>query len=122
MKLTPEQKAERRRFRSEHAHCWMCKFLRCRTDILAELHHIAGRGRKHDVRANYASLCQRCHGVLQSTKDAEVVCLVLKRAYDNDHYDPALICDLRSWSATYIDDFDVKRCERIMNMMREVAL
>lgn len=121
MTLTPDQKAERRRFRSAHDRCWMCKLLRARAPMLSELHHIAGRGQKHDVQANYAALCPPHHSVLQSRKDAEIVCLVLKRLFDPDHYEPALICDLRGWATTWITDADVDRCEQIMNMMREVS-
>lgn len=101
--------------------CWMCSFLGRRNMCRTELHHIAGRGRRHDVRANFAALCQRCHRVIQSRKDSELVCLVLKWKFDSEHYDPALICELRGWATSAITDTDVERCERIMNMMREVS-
>ena len=107
-------------FHSEHCWCWMCRFLG-RRQAEPELHHIAGRGRRHDVRENYAALCRRCHQALQSITAAEIVCLVLKRKYDSEHYDPALICDLRDWAPTWITDADVDRCERIMTMMRDVT-
>ena len=108
-------------FRSEHHQCWMCRFLERHHTFQAELHHIAGRGRKHDVRANYAALCRGCHQALQSLVDAELVCLVLKWQFDPAHYDSALICDLRGRASTWITDNDVDRCLRVMGMMREVA-
>lgn len=108
-------------FHREHCRCWMCRFLGRRHTSQPELHHIAGRGRIHDVRPNYAALCHRCHQSIQSLVAAELVCLALKRKYDPDHYDPALICDLRGWAATWITDADVDRCDRIMGMMREVT-
>ena len=120
MVLTPEDKAERARFHDEQPQCWMCDFLRQEQRLRTELHHIAGRGRHHDVRGNYAALCHRHHRAVQSLVDAELVCLVLKRLYDLEHYDPALICDLRGWSTTWITEADVDRCERIMGIMREV--
>ncbi len=100
--------------------CWLCEFLGIQTTAEMELHHIAGRGRQHEVRANYAALCQRCHEVIQSRKDSELVCLVLKRQFDSEHYDPALICELRARATTWITEADVDLCERIMDMMREV--
>ena len=108
-------------FHCEHYLCWMCQFLGRRHTSQSELHHIAGRGRRHDVRANYAALCQRCHQAIQSVTAAEIVCLVLKWKYDPEYYDPPLICDLRDWAPTWITNADVDRCERIMGMMKEVA-
>ncbi len=107
-------------FHGEHGRCWMCEFLRKATIGPVELHHIAGRGRKHDVRANYAALCQKHHQAIQGMKCSELVCLVLKMQYDPEHYDPALICYLRGWAASAIEPGDVYRCERIMSIMREV--
>ena len=112
--------ANAKEFHDAHPNCWMCDFLRQDQGLRTELHHIAGRGRQHDVRANYAAICHRHHSAVQSLKDAEVVCLVLKRLYDREHYDPALICELRGWAATWLTNAEVARCERIMNMMREV--
>ncbi len=117
MTLTTGQKD----FHREHPLCWMCDFLGALKVLPAELHHITGRGRRHDVRANYSALCQRHHQALQSRMDAEVVCLVLKREYDRIHYDRELICDLRGWSTTWITAADVDRCERIMGIMMEVT-
>ena len=108
-------------FHREHPRCWMCQFLGRLSELPAELHHIAGRGRRHDVRENYAALCQGHHQELQSVKDAELVCLVLKRECDPEHYDPSLICDLRGWAVTWMTRADVNRCERIMDIMREVT-
>jgi len=129
-KLTSEEKAERARqrhsesakdFHRANPRCWMCEFLGRQQTSPTELHHMAGRGRRHDVRQNYAALCDRCHRALQSVVDAEVVCLVLKLRHDSAHYNPALICDLRGWAPTWINTLDVRRCERIMGIMREVA-
>ncbi len=108
-------------FHSEHGRCWMCEFLRKATIGPVELHHIAGRGRQHHVRANYAALCQCCHLGIQSRCNSEVVCLVLKRKFDPDHYDAALICELRGWASSAVTADDVYRCERIMGMMRDVS-
>lgn len=107
-------------FYLDHPGCWMCDFLGRQQTIGTERHHIAGRGRRHDVRANYAALCGKCHRSIQSMKDAELVCLVLKRKYDTAHYETGLMCSLRGWSATWITEADVDRCERIMSIMREV--
>lgn len=119
MKKTTSKSAKE--FHSEQFLCWMCMLLERQQVGQTQRHHIAGRGRKHDVRANYAALCQRCHGAIQSVTAAEIVCLVLKWKYDPDHYDPALICELRGWAKTWITDADVDRCERIMGMMCEVT-
>jgi hypothetical protein len=128
MTLTPEEKAERARqrktdgeFSRECNWCWMCAFLGRQQFSPTERHHIAGRGRRHDVRANYAALCSQCHRALQSLEAAEIVCLALKRRYDPEHYDRDLICDLRGCAATWITEGDVDRCRRIMGMMKEVA-
>lgn len=107
-------------FHCDHGRCWMCEFLQKATIGPVELHHIAGRGRKHDVRENYAALCQKHHQAIQSMKCSELVCLVLKRLFDPEHYRPALICELRGWATTWIINMDVDRCERIMNIMREM--
>jgi len=107
-------------FYREHRWCWMCRFLGHQHTSRPERHHIAGRGRNHDTRANYAALCHECHQAIQSQKAAELVCLVLKRKYDPEHYDPAGICYLRGWAASWMTDADVDRTERIMSMMRGV--
>ena len=117
MTLTTGQKD----FHREHPLCWMCDFLGALKVLPAELHHITGRGRRHDVRANYSALCKGHHQALQSHVSAEIVCLVLKRLYDSEHYDPGLICDLRGCSETWITDADVDRCGHVMSMMREVT-
>jgi len=119
--MARKQSANAKEFHREHPQCWMCRFLGHRQMTPTELHHLVGRGRGHDVRPNYVALCQRCHATLQSRTAACNMCLVLKRKYDPDHYDPALMCDLRGWAHTWITPYDVDQCEQIMSMMREVT-
>lgn len=108
-------------FHSEHHQCWMCRFLGRHNILQAEVHHITGRGRKREVRANFAALCRGCHQAIQSVTDAELVCLVLKWKYDPEYCDPALICELRGWATTWITEAELGRCERVMRIMREVS-
>ena len=129
MKRTAEETRCLEAFREEFPICWMCLFLAWMksgwrrpypaSSTKAELHHIAGRGRNHDVRKNYCSLCRRHHTAIQSLKDAELICLVLKRRYDTDYYSPEPICRLRSRAETGWTDADVAQAERIMVIMRE---
>ena len=108
-------------FHRKHGECWLCRFLGRQQTTLTELHHIAGRGNRHEVCANYAALCRGCHKAVQSLKDSEMVCLVLKWQFDPDNYCAAIICDLRGCAETWITNADVDQCGRIMSMMREVT-
>lgn len=106
-------------FHRAFPHCWMCHFLDQRQRLVTQLHHIAGRGRQHDVWENFAALCSDCHTAIQSRKDAELVCLVLKLTYDYDWYSPALICHLRGRAESCWTRDDVKRAATVMKLMRE---
>ncbi len=119
MKRTAEETRCLEAFREEFPTCWMCLFLAYVKPGKAELHHIAGRGRNHDVRKNYCSLCRSHHTAIQSLKDAELICLVLKRRYDTDYYSPETICWLRGRAEVCWTDMDVTLAERIMEMMKD---
>ena len=106
-------------FRADHPECWMCRFMGVRQSGGTELHHIAGRGNRHNVRENYSALCRAHHQAIQSRRDAELICLVLKREYDEASYNPEIICDLRGWATSWMTDADVDRTQRIMWIMRE---
>lgn len=121
-RLTAAEKQARQDHMEEHPFCWLCNW-RARKDIQegqTELHHIAGRGRSHECRENYASLCSGCHRKLQSRKDAELICLFLKSLYDGKHYDPERICKLRRYSPQWWTDADVLHCGEVMACMIEV--
>ena len=105
-------------FHAAFPQCWMCLFLETKQSSRTELHHIAGRGKRHHVRENYAALCQRHHMAIQSQMDAELICLALKERYDIDFYSPSTICDLRGKSVTWWTYGDVDRCRRVLNMMK----
>ena len=119
MAMTPEEKAEREAHFAEHSECWMCRFLDRKQLDRTELHHIAGRGRRHEVRANYAALCSFHHEAIQSRADAELFCLALKSLYDPEHYSPETICELRGRAVSCWTENDVEMCLRIMNLTRE---
>lgn len=121
-RLTKEEQANRDAHFAEHTFCWMCKFFRL---ILSkskdpELHHIAGKGKRHEVRANYAALCARHHANIQSKKDSELLMLVLLREFAPTHYSPETICDLRGRADTCWTDLDVTRTERTMRTTQEL--
>jgi hypothetical protein len=106
-------------FHADHPHCWMCMFLGVKQTTKTELHHIAGRGKKHDVRENYAALCSRHHETLQSRRDAELICLALKNVFDREHYSPETVCVLRGKAKTCWTDLDVATCHRVMMITKE---
>ena len=117
-RLTEEEKQGMAEFHADHPACWMCVFLDVRKPGTTELHHIAGRGRRHHVRENYAALCQRHHAAIQGRMDAELICLVLKYRFDKRHYAPETICDLRGRADSCWTFYDIDRCRRIMEMMK----
>jgi len=115
-----ETKARRDHF-AEFDECWMCLFLGRKQRFRTELHHIAGRGRNHEVRTNFCALCSACHEAIQSQKDAELVCLVLVKLNNPVFYAPESICLLRGRALSCWTYNDVDQCERIMNMMKYVT-
>lgn len=119
MKLTKTQQAARDDHFRRHPTCWMCIFLGKKQRDRTELHHIAGRGKGRECRENYAAFCTTHHQAIQSQKDAELVCLALKRQYDTAYYSPETICNLRGRAASCWTDADVTLAERIMEMMRD---
>ena len=116
--LTLEEKHSMEQFHADHPKCWMCLFLNQKQVGKTQLHHIAGRGSKHNVAENYAALCARHHRAIQSRADAELACLVLKRLYDREHYAPQVICNLRHRATTCWTENDVELTARIMEMMK----
>jgi DNA-binding helix-hairpin-helix protein with protein kinase domain len=96
----------------------MCRFLGCQQEGKTELHHIAGRGRHHEQRWNYASLCSKHHAAIQSRYASECLCLVLKALYDREFYSPEVICQLRGRADTWITELDMLRATCIMEMVR----
>jgi len=118
-RLTAEEKRQRDEWFREAKVCWMCAFLGVKQTTRTTLHHIAGRGRQHERLENYCALSASVHDAIQSRQDAEVMCLVLKRVFDPDHFDPALICKLRGKAETWITELDVLRAERTMSLTRD---
>ncbi len=118
-RLTKTEQAARDDHFREHPNCWMCLFLGRKQEDRTTLHHLAGRGRYHECRENYVALCSFHHDALQSRNDAELVCLVLKRAFDPEHYSPETICRLRGRALTCWQDSDVETCRRVMVILRE---
>lgn len=112
-KLDAGVKAIRAEHMAEHPHCWLCRFMG-RKPAKAELHHIAGRGRNHEVRQNYASLCREHHAGIQSRTGAELLCLVLKKRYDREHYSPETVGRLRGRVQEWITDYIVTSCGRVL--------
>jgi hypothetical protein len=121
MALTKEEKAEREAHFAEHTECWMCRFLNVQQFGRTQLHHIAGRGKRHEVRANYSALCDGHHASIQSMADAELVCLVLKMLYDLEHCEPETICELRGRAKSCWTMTDIVMCGRVMKIMKEVC-
>lgn len=117
-RLTAAERKSFSDFHAEHPACWLCLFLGIKPGK-TELHHIAYRGRSNNVRENYAALCKRHHVAIQGRTDSELISLVLKRLYDNEHYSPETICRLRGRAATCWTDGDVELTHRIMDMMKE---
>lgn len=117
-RVSAATKSARTAHMEAHPSCWMCRFLGQKQAGKSELHHIAGRGRRHERRENYSTLCAGHHAAVQSRWDGEVVCLTLKRLYDLDFYSTAVICSLRGRADTWITEADVTRAERVMDMMR----
>lgn len=115
--LKSKEKAARSAHFADFPACWLCDF-HAQKPNMAELHHIAGRGRGHEVRENYAALCRRHHTAIQSRIGAELICLVLKVLYDRDHYSPETICKLRGRAETCWTDGDVELALRIMIIMK----
>ena len=120
--LTVEQKKARSDHMAEFPDCWLCNFLGVRQVSRTELHHIAGRGRYHEIRENFASLSANMHRVIQSRKDAELICLVLKKLYDPEHYSPQDICALRGSAITRWTRVDVEQCHNVLMIMRDLRL
>lgn len=119
-KLTSVEKQARCDHFIEHPDCWCCLWFGLKQSTRTELHHIAGRGKGHECRENYASLCANCHSTLQSRAGAELVCLMLKASYDMGHYDPEKICHLRGRAITCWTHNDVAHTIEVTNLLKEL--
>jgi hypothetical protein len=117
--LTAAERKAREDHFHEHPDCWMCMCLAHKQQDKTELHHISGRGRHHHCRENYASLCSRHHRLLQSRRSAEVICLMLKHRYDEQHYNPEKVCELRGRSVNNWTHHDTLQCRDIMQITME---
>jgi hypothetical protein len=119
--LTAIEKSAREAHFAQYRDCWMCRFLERKQATRTTLHHIAGRGKRHECRENYSALCSTDRAAIQSRCEAELVCLVLKKIYDFPHYSPETICSLRGRADTCWTHNDVLRCHRVMDLMKEVS-
>jgi hypothetical protein len=119
-RLTTAEREARAAHFNEHPECWLCKWLRRKQWKKTELHHIAGRGKQHETRENYAALCADCHSTLQSRNGAELICLWLKSVYDQLYYNPETICELRGRSVNCWTHHDVEQCGNVLRLLMEV--
>lgn len=120
-KVTATEQFARDAHFAEHDRCWMHLLMGWKQTSQTQLHHIAGRGRRHERRENYAALCAGCHRAIQSRKDSELLCLALKQHYDPHYYSAEVICSLRGRARTAWTDDDVLRAYGVLLLMREVA-
>lgn len=120
-RVTKAEQEARQAHMDEHPDCWMCMRLgRLKRQGSVELHHIAGRGRNHECRENYASLCANCHRTIQSRENAELLCLHLKFTYDDQHFSPEKICQLRGRATTWWTIHDVIQIGTIVPLIRDL--
>ena len=120
-RLTSTEKRLRTEHMEQFPDCWLCPVLHRNQVQTTELHHIAGRPKGGECRENYASLCKKCHCILQSRYDAELVCLYLKHKFDRAHYSPERICELRRRSITCWTHNDVEHCHNLLKLFLDLV-